>query len=150
MARPGIEALFPFESGSEAETISLGRRLGALLQAGDVVALSGDLGAGKTHFVKGIASAFDVDMGDVSSPTFTIAHEYAGRVPIFHLDLYRLTGLGDARRAGLEEYMMGDGICLVEWPGRAPDLLPPDTIIIRMMHRSENERVLDLGPVNTI
>jgi len=126
--------------------IAFGKRFGATLRPGDVVALSGELGAGKTHLVKGIAAAWGVDPDTVSSPTFTIAHEYAGRTPVHHLDLYRLSGLEDARRVGLDAYFVGEGICVVEWPERVPELFPEDTLVIRMRPGPDGGRVLELRP----
>lgn len=104
---------------SEAETFSAGELLGLLLEPGDVVTLSGELGAGKTRFSQGIAAGIGVDPSyPVTSPTFTILNEYTGRCPLFHFDFYRFTGGNDLRDLGFEEYFAGHGACLVEWPER--------------------------------
>jgi tRNA threonylcarbamoyladenosine biosynthesis protein TsaE len=138
-----MEALFPFVSASEDETRELGRRFGAHLNQGDVVALIGDLGAGKTQFVKGIASAFGIAEEDVSSPTFTIAHEYRGSRTLYHMDLYRLSSESELLQAGIEDYINANGICLIEWPNRAEHLLPPHTHIVRLTHLPEEKRRID-------
>jgi tRNA threonylcarbamoyladenosine biosynthesis protein TsaE len=103
---------------SEEETLAVGRELAATLRPGDVVLLSGDLGAGKTAFVRGLASGLQIDPNQVSSPTFTIVHEYrGGRLTLYHADLYRLarTATGDI---GLEEMGVKDGVLAIEWPDR--------------------------------
>lgn len=109
-----------FTTHSEVETRRLGERLGALLRAGDVVFLTGDLGAGKTTFSKGVARGLGV-RGEVTSPTFTLVAEYVGRVPVAHMDLYRLQQEGaqelQLAAIGVEDYLMGHHVVLVEWPG---------------------------------
>lgn len=105
-----------FKTVSEQHTIQLGKRLGAVLKAGDVVLLRGRPGAGKTTFTRGIAAAFGYEA--VSSPTFTLINEYsaAARLPIYHMDLYRLGNEADLDELGLDEYLYGNGICIIEWP----------------------------------
>lgn len=122
-----------FETFSVDETLALGERFAQDLIAGDVVLLSGDLGAGKTHFVKGVARGFGVDESHVNSPTFTLIHEYkTGRLPVYHIDAYRLKSEQEAVEIGIEEYLFGDGICLVEWPERIEGLLPDDCLEVRI------------------
>jgi len=135
--------LFPQTSSSEAETRALGKEFGSDLSVGDVVALVGELGAGKTQFVKGVAEAFGVSPEDVSSPTFTIAHEYEGRIPVYHLDLYRLSGPAELQQSGVEEYFDMDGVCLVEWPERAEHLLPERVQVIRLTHLPGGSRRIE-------
>ena len=109
---------------SEEETADVGRALAAQLAAGDVVLLSGDLGAGKTAFVRGLASGLGVDPADVSSPTFTIVHEYrGGRLTLYHADLYRLERTA-TEDIGLEEMGVSDGVLAIEWPDRLTHGLP--------------------------
>ena len=111
-------------TNSEAETHLLARELAAALEAGDVLLLSGDLGAGKTTFVRGLAEGLGIDPADVSSPTFTLLHEYrGGRLTLYHADLYRLdkTATGDL---GLEETGVRDGVLAIEWPDRLMHRLP--------------------------
>ena len=104
---------------SAAETELLGECLGRVLDPGDVVALAGDLGAGKTRFAQGVATGLGVDRTrPVTSPTFTILNEYEGRCPLYHFDFYRFRPGEDLRDLGFEEYFAGAGVCLVEWPER--------------------------------
>jgi tRNA threonylcarbamoyladenosine biosynthesis protein TsaE len=119
-------------SHSPAETFEHGRLLAATLRAGDVVALDGELGAGKTHFVKGIAAGLGCD-GDVTSPTFTLVHEYTGgRLPLFHFDFYRLESEDETLRIGLDDYLGSGGAVVIEWAGKFPALLPAGTRWFRM------------------
>jgi tRNA threonylcarbamoyladenosine biosynthesis protein TsaE len=105
-------------SRSESETEALGAVLARDLRPGDVVALTGDLGAGKTAFVRGLARGLSLDPGQVSSPTFALVHEYrGGRLPLFHVDLYRLSG-AEAEDLGLDELGVADGVLAIEWPER--------------------------------
>jgi len=146
------EELFPFSSYSEVETLEFGRKFGSLLQLGDVVALVGDLGAGKTHFVKGVATALGISPEQVSSPTFTIAQEYRGTnptLPLFHLDLYRLTSENELLQTGIEEYLNGEGICVIEWPQRAEALLPSSTHVVKIIHGEENVRHFSYFPFSS-
>ena len=137
---------FAGTSHSVDETMRIGRTFGEQLVAGDVVAMIGDLGAGKTHFVKGIASAHGVDPDTVSSPTFTIAHEYSGRIPVYHLDLYRLEDTSELLRSGADEYIGGNGICLIEWPEKAESLLPQSTFLVRIIHGGDDTRDISIHP----
>lgn len=106
-------------SHSEADTLALATAFAATLRPGDVVALRGPLGAGKTLFSRGTARALGYE-GPVSSPSYALVHEYDGRVPVYHMDLYRLAEGSDWEEIGLGHYLNGDGICLVEWPERLP------------------------------
>ena len=120
-----------------------GRALGSTLRRGDVLGLCGDLGAGKTHFVKGLAAALGAD-ADVTSPTFTLIHEYiGGRLPLYHFDFYRLDDEDDALKIGLDEYLDGDGVCVIEWADKFPALLPPHTQWLRFTHREDGARVIE-------
>jgi tRNA threonylcarbamoyladenosine biosynthesis protein TsaE len=112
------------ESRSEAETITLARELAQTLGAGDVVLLSGNLGAGKTAFVRGLAQGLGINPDEVSSPTFTIVHEYrGGRLALYHADLYRLERTA-TEDIGLEEMGVKDGVLAIEWPDRLTHALP--------------------------
>jgi tRNA threonylcarbamoyladenosine biosynthesis protein TsaE len=130
---------------SVEETRALGRRLGAALEAGDVIGLEGDLGTGKTELVKGIAEALGVTTG-VHSPTFVLHHQYRGRLPIEHYDLYRLEGLAWVD-TGLDE-PAPDAVTVIEWPERAGVLEGWATILIRLTGGRSHERRLTLlrGP----
>ncbi len=119
-------------SHSPAETFAHGRALAASLRAGEVLALEGDLGAGKTHFVKGIAAGLGCAC-DVTSPTFMLVHEYTGgRLPLFHFDFYRLESEDETLRVGLDDYLGADGVVVIEWAGKFPALLPSDTHWFRL------------------
>jgi tRNA threonylcarbamoyladenosine biosynthesis protein TsaE len=111
--------------------MALGQALGEKLGPGDVIALFGGLGAGKTTMTKGIARGAGVT-AEVHSPTFTLIHEHPGRVPFYHVDLYRLSGDADTAMLGLEEYLYGEGIVVIEWADRAPSLLPEERIDIKL------------------
>ncbi|NNF03734.1 MAG: tRNA (adenosine(37)-N6)-threonylcarbamoyltransferase complex ATPase subunit type 1 TsaE [Rhodothermales bacterium] len=138
-----IDDLLPVETESPEATVTLGRKIATALERGDVVALVGDLGTGKTHLVSGVAAACGAGPGDVTSPTFTIAHEYASNPPVYHLDLYRLSGPEDVLSSGAAEYLDRDGICLVEWPERAGRLLPLDTVVLRLTHAGGDRRRIE-------
>ncbi len=125
-------------SESEGETETLAGRVADGLQVGDVVGVAGELGAGKTTFVRGACRALGVT-SPVASPTFTIGHRYGGRVPVAHLDLYRLDGMGEEGWADLEPYFDGT-IAFVEWPERAGGWLPPVRATVTLGHVDENRR----------
>ena len=110
-------------STSVAETIALGERLGRVAEPGDLLCLWGDLGAGKTQLAKGIAHGLDID-ATVNSPTFILMNEYAGRLPLFHVDLYRLADAADALAGGVIDDRQIAGVTVVEWPDRMGDVLP--------------------------
>ncbi len=130
--RPVPPDLLPAETAAPAETLALGARLAAALQPGDVVALYGDLGAGKTHLVKGLAVGLGLSADEVASPTFVLVHEYPTDPPLYHFDAYRTERPEEFTRLGFEEYAEGDGICVVEWPERIAGLLPPRTLRLRL------------------
>ena len=127
---------------SEEETSDAGADVARQLAAGDVVALIGDLGAGKTRFVKAVAEAWGVSRDDVNSPTFTLIQEYQGRLPIRHCDTYRLRNAEEFADLGLEELFALDGIALVEWSDRVEDYLPLDRLDVRMTIESPTGRTI--------
>ena len=132
---------FPAETHSPAETRSLAAGLAKTLRAGDVVALFGELGAGKTEFVRGVCAALGVDTEQVSSPTFTIVNEYDGeRLPVYHFDAYRIKSQDEFFEFGYQDYFGGDGICFVEWAERIEPLLPDDAIRLRFDHAGPQTR----------
>lgn len=132
-----------FISNSPEETSAVGFECASRAHAGEVFALKGDLGAGKTQFVKGFVAGVGSD-AEVTSPTFTLIHEYAGgRCPVYHFDFYRLDSPQAVLQLGFDEYLAGDGICIIEWADRFPQLLPSGTHWITLSSRSETERVLE-------
>jgi tRNA threonylcarbamoyladenosine biosynthesis protein TsaE len=119
-----------FTSNTPEETIALGKAFASELEAGDVVCLRGELGAGKTHFVKGMAEGLGIDRSRVHSPTFTLIDEHRGEQPLYHFDCYRMESPREALEIGAEEYFYGDGICVIEWAERIESLIPPEAIWI--------------------
>lgn len=136
--------LFSLVSHCPEETMQLGRIIGEFAYEGMCVALRGELGTGKTVLAKGIAEALEIPPENVLSPTFTIARQYEGKRRFCHIDLYRLSGDVEAEASGLEEYMRPPWVTAVEWPERAPGLLPPDTLHVHLVHAGENVRRVDL------
>ena len=112
------------------ETKDLGERLGRLLKDGDIVCLYGELGAGKTTFVQGIAKGLDIKEGFVASPTFVIVNEYKGRLPLYHIDLYRLNSLSEIEDIGILEYLKGKAVTVIEWAEKAEEILPEERLTI--------------------
>lgn len=133
-----------FESKSVEETIDYGKNFGKELKPGDIVCLEGDLGAGKTHFVKGIASYFGIEKEKVSSPTFTLINEYFGDIPIFHFDCYRLKSEEEALEIGMEEYLYGEGVSVIEWPSKIQNLIPDNSIQIEIKHSGKSKRSISI------
>lgn len=127
-------------SRGEADTVELAGYFAKLAQPGTVITLDGDLGAGKTRFSQGFAAALGVK-GVVNSPTFTLIKEYQGRLPLYHMDVYRITQ-DEAEDLGLDEYFEGAGVSLVEWASLIPDLLPAARLSLRIEHAGENGRVV--------
>lgn len=123
-----------YETKSESETIALGRKIARLMKPGDVLALTGQLGAGKTTFVKGFAEELGVPADEVASPTFVLVHEYDGRFPIYHMDWYRLDSVEEKDEMFLEEYFTGESVVVVEWADKAPNILPKDHVTVVIEH----------------
>ncbi len=133
-------------SNSPEETELAGELLGSLARPGDFVSLIGDLGAGKTCFSRGVARGVEVDpTTPVTSPTFTLLNIYQGRIPLYHFDLYRLTGDGDLADLGFPDYFDGDGLCLVEWAERLVTELPLERLEIVFRHEDESMRRLEFS-----
>ena len=132
-----------FRSQGTEETYAIGRILGEVLQGGDVVALIGELGTGKTHLTQGIARGLGVPDGYlVTSPTFTLINEYPGRCVLYHLDVYRLSGSSDLEDMGYEEYFFGKGVTVIEWAEKIRDILPDAALTIELDYLDENSRDL--------
>jgi tRNA threonylcarbamoyladenosine biosynthesis protein TsaE len=134
-----------FQSRSTSETIRIGKGIGSLLRPGDVVALVGELGTGKTQFIKGLAEGLGVGKSTyISSPSFTLINEYPGKVPFYHIDLFRLKLEKDAEELGLEEYFQGEGITAIEWADRIPRLLPGEILWVVIHYTGKNTRSLEI------
>jgi tRNA threonylcarbamoyladenosine biosynthesis protein TsaE len=133
-----------FISNSPAETETCGRQFANDAVAGSILALIGELGAGKTQFVKGLVAGLGGD-ATATSPTFTLVHEYpGGRLPVYHFDFFRLEDRQSAARLGLDEYLFGDGVSVIEWADKFPELLPEGTKWIAFEARSEDVRAITL------
>lgn len=130
---------------NEADTRALGHRIAEAAEPGDVVALIGDLGTGKTALTKYIAEGLGIK-GDISSPTFTIVKEYrSGRLPLYHFDVYRLGNGDELIDIGAEEMLDGDGLCVIEWADIVADVLPEDALAIRLDYgENEGERIAEI------
>lgn len=132
-------------SESVEETIAIGSRLTKRLKRGDVVALIGDLGSGKTVFTKGIAKGLGVkNVRYVNSPTFVIIKEYKGQIPLYHIDLYRLNKSSPLDAESYEEYFYGDGITAIEWANKIRRFLPPRHIEVKLTVAGENKRKIEI------
>ena len=142
--------MFTIISHSPEETWELARKLAPILSKGDVISLSGDLGAGKTVFTKGLAEGLEV-AEPVTSPTFTIIKEYGGRLPLYHFDVYRLASPDELEELGAEEYFYGDGVSVVEWGDKVEELLPDVYLAVRMLRLvDETFRRIEILPYGNV
>jgi tRNA threonylcarbamoyladenosine biosynthesis protein TsaE len=134
-----------FISNSAAETEALGQQFAEKVAAGSILALQGELGAGKTVFTKGLVAALGSD-NQVTSPTFTILHEYSGgRLPVFHFDFFRLENNEERlRQIGLDDYFFGEGVSVIEWPDRFPTVIPQHACWIRFEMQAPDKRAIHL------
>jgi len=138
-----------FRTSSEEETIALGARLAREFSRRTAVLLIGNLGAGKTTLAKGIVSgAGSAEPDEVSSPTFTLIHEYGSGRKVYHVDLYRLEHAREVANLGLEELFEKDALVLIEWGERFPQLMPPERIEIRIQAGEGDEREIAVTPIN--
>ena len=135
-------------SYSQKETLDIAKALGKNIGPGDIVGLFGDLGSGKTVFVKGFASGLGIASRRIISPTFILIREYRGKLDLFHFDLYRLDRPDDILGLGYEEYLYGKGASIIEWAERLGCLLPGDMLKIKMKIMGKNKRRLDFIPGN--
>ena len=125
-------------TADEKETELVGRKLGEKLRGGEVIALDGDLGAGKTIFTKGIAKGLGIS-AQILSPTFNIVREYAGRLKLYHFDFYRLSEAEELREIGFAEYLQPDAVVVIEWAELFPEVLPQQRISVHISYQKENE-----------
>lgn len=136
-----------FISKSESETVKRGKEFAQQLHEGSFVALYGDLGAGKTLFVKGICEAFEVKEV-VNSPTFTIVNEYHGTLPVFHIDLYRIKNVDEIFGIGFDEYLESGGVCLVEWAEKLDGILPEKRFDVKMSVVDDSTREITMAYIS--
>lgn len=125
------------------ETENLGYKLGKTLEAGDIICLIGDLGAGKTTLTKSIAKGLDID-DYITSPTFTLIKEYEGRYPLYHFDVYRINDVDEMYDLGYEEYIFGKGVSIIEWANIIDDILPKEKLIIDIKRKDINKREINI------
>lgn len=138
-----------FKTHSPEETQEIGVKIGCQLNPGDVVALVGDLGVGKTCLTQGIARGAGVYQDQtVNSPSYILINEYEGKIPVYHIDLYRLERLEDIIALGLEEYLEGEGICVIEWADRLGELLPESYIQVSITGEDEFTRAIEVVSVS--
>jgi tRNA threonylcarbamoyladenosine biosynthesis protein TsaE len=130
---------------SPEQTQQIGTAIGKQAQSGDLILLIGDLGAGKTCFTQGIAWGTGFD-GYASSPSFVLVREYHGKLTVYHIDLYRLDNIAEIAELGIDDYLYGEGICVIEWADKALDSLPQEYLLITFEHLTDNERRMRFEP----
>ena len=135
--------MLTFHTKSEQETIQLGEKIGSLLKKGDVIAMQGTLAAGKTTITKGIARALGIT-DTITSPTFCLISEYYGRMPLYHMDVYRLDGREDFINLGTDDMLYGDGVCIIEWSEKIMEELPSNTIILKLTPQEDGSRIIEI------
>ncbi|MDH4320119.1 MAG: tRNA (adenosine(37)-N6)-threonylcarbamoyltransferase complex ATPase subunit type 1 TsaE [Desulfobulbaceae bacterium] len=130
---------------SLAETIDFGRQLGRIARPGDIITMTGNLGAGKTTLTQAIGQGLQVpEECYITSPTFSLLHEYPGRIPLYHMDLYRLADEEEIEVLGFEDYLYGEGLCVIEWPERLGSLMPTERLHIDLRFAGETARRAEL------
>lgn len=132
-----------FITNSSEETINLGIKIGELLEPGDVIAMSGTLGAGKTTITKGIAQSLNINE-NITSPTFCLISEYEGKLPLYHMDVYRLEGSEDFINLGVEEMLYGNGVCIIEWSEKVKSELPKKSIKLNIEPLENGKRKITI------
>ena len=132
-------------SHSPGETQQLGKKLGEFAQPGDVLLLTGDLGSGKTCLTQGIAWGLGIKEY-AFSPSFVLIREYSGRLPLYHIDFYRLDSIEEMANLGLDDYLYGKGVCVVEWADKGMALMPPERLLINLSYLSDAERSITFEP----
>ena len=133
-----------FTTNSPEETMHLGRKIGKLLKQGDVIALVGNLGAGKTVIANGLCSGLGVKQSYITSPTYTIINQYDGRIPVYHIDLYRLSDSRELYNIGWDEYIYGTGTCIIEWADKAAEMLPEEYLMVNIEVTGKDKRKITL------
>lgn len=136
--------MLQFKTNNAIETEELGRKIADALKGGEVIAMTGDLGAGKTTMTKALAKGLGIEEY-VTSPTFTIVNEYEGRLKLFHFDIYRIADIEEMYDLGFEEYIYGDGVSIIEWSNLIKEILPEDTINIEILASGIDERNITIS-----
>ena len=139
--------MLTFFTHSADETTALGYKIGKKLKKGDIIAMQGTLAAGKTTITKGIAQALDISE-EITSPTFCLISEYYGKMPLYHMDVYRLDGTEDFINLGVDDMLYGDGVCIIEWSEKIMNELPKNTIILRILTQDDNSRKIEIENFN--
>lgn len=139
--------MLTFTTKTPEETIALGKRIGAKLKKGDVIAMQGTLAAGKTTITKGIAKALGIK-DIITSPTFCLISEYYGKMPLYHMDVYRLEGGDDFVNLGTDDMIYGDGVSIIEWSEKIIDELPEKTIILKITPNEDGTRTVEIDNWN--
>ena len=132
-----------FVTSSPEETVELGKKIGSLLKSGDVIAMQGTLAAGKTTITKGIAAALGVD-DTITSPTFCLISEYQGKMPLYHMDVYRLNGAEDFAELGTDDMIYGNGVSVIEWSEKIMTELPKRTILLKITPQEDGTRLIEI------
>ena len=139
--------MLTFFTHSADETTALGYKIGKKLKKGDIIAMQGTLAAGKTTITKGIAQALDISE-EITSPTFCLISEYYGKMPLYHMDVYRLDGTEDFINLGVDDMLYGDGVCIIEWSEKIMEKQPKNTIILRILPQDDNSRKIEIENFN--
>ncbi|MCQ2598406.1 MAG: tRNA (adenosine(37)-N6)-threonylcarbamoyltransferase complex ATPase subunit type 1 TsaE [Treponema sp.] len=139
--------MLTFKTKTPEETIELGRKIGKLLKKGDILAMQGTLAAGKTTITKGIADSLGVS-DTITSPTFCLISEYEGKMPLYHMDVYRLEGTDDFENLGTEDMLYGEGVSIIEWSEKIMDALPKKTIILKLEPQDDGSRIITINNWN--
>ena len=137
---------FKIETRNPKETMRLGEYLAQGLKGGDILCLSGDLGSGKTTFVKGLAHGLKIDEKKVNSPTFVLMNVYEGKLPLYHFDFYRFEDPKEIVGIGYDEFLYGKGVAVIEWAERFGTLMPPERLEIKLSHSGDDSRTLEFIP----
>lgn len=135
--------MITFTTASAEETVELGKKIGSFLKKGDIIAMQGTLGAGKTTITKGIAQALGINE-TITSPTFCLISEYEGKMPLYHMDVYRLDGAEDFANLGTEDMLYGEGVSIIEWSEKIMEELPHKTIILKLEPHDDGARTITI------
>lgn len=138
-----MTSILELHTNTADETIALGEKIGACLKPGDILAMEGTLAAGKTTITKGIAKALGVE-DTITSPTFCLVSEYSGKMPLYHMDVYRLDGAEDFQGLGVDDMLYGEGVSIIEWSEKIRDELPRKTITIKLEPSDDGSRTITI------